>query len=104
MTDERVPWIAAVSASAADIFITHVGLQSGLPEENPIAAAAIETVGALPAMVGVTAVALLAVGGVWRVARRRFGPRAAAAAPLTFAVLQTSFAAWNLAVIGGVVG
>ena len=104
MSDERLPWVAAVAASGADISSTLAGLQSGLPEGHPLAAAAFESVGALPAMVGLTAVALLGVAAVWRVGRRRWGPRAAAAAPLTFAAMQAAAASWNLAVLGGVAG
>ena len=100
MSDERLPWVAAVAASAADIVSTLAGLQSGLPEANPLAAAAFETVGALPAMGALTAVALLGVAAVWRVGRRYWGRRVAAAAPLTFASLQATFAIWNLAVLG----
>ena len=104
MSDERLPWVAAVAASAADIASTLAGLQSGAGEKNPLAASAIESVGALPAMLGLTAVALLGVAAVWRGGRRRWGPRAAAAAPLTFALQQAAVASWNLAGLGGVIG
>jgi hypothetical protein len=55
-----------------DVLVTYYGLQVGLVEANPIARAAMDAVGVLPALVGVSAsvlVLIVATGewAVWRV-------------------------------------
>jgi hypothetical protein len=50
-----------------DVLLTYYGLQVGLVEANPLARAAMDTIGVLPALVGLSAtvVALIVAIGEW---------------------------------------
>jgi len=61
---ERVLWLAAVVTLVVDVWLTHVGLQHGLREGNPLMRAAIETFGI--AVLGAVKVGVLALAGVTR--------------------------------------
>jgi hypothetical protein len=70
---ERELWVVVVAALLADVYLTQLGLQSGLREGNPLARFLIETfgIGALAALkVGVVGLA----GVVWKLVPDRQGP------------------------------
>lgn len=65
-------WLLAVAVAILDVSLTHVGLQVGLHEGNPLMASLIGSAGI--AALAVSKVAALGVGGVVRVLRPRWGP------------------------------
>ncbi|NLV06700.1 DUF5658 family protein [Haloarcula rubripromontorii] len=61
---ERELWLVVAVTLVVDVWLTHVGLQHGLHEGNPVMRAAIETFGI--AVLGVTKIGVLGLAGVTR--------------------------------------
>jgi len=61
---ERELWLVLAATLAVDVWLTHVGLQHGFHEANPVMRVAIESFGI--AVLALTKVAVLAVGGLVR--------------------------------------
>jgi hypothetical protein len=61
---ERELWLVVVATLVVDVWLTHVGLQHGLHEGNPVMRAAIETFGI--AVLALTKVGVLALAGLTR--------------------------------------
>ena len=74
---ERALWVAVVVTLLADVYLTHLGLQYGLREGNPIARYLIEAFG-IVALAGVK----VGVVGLAGLVRELVPPRQAATIPL----------------------
>ena len=61
---ERELWLVVVATLVVDVWLTHIGLQHGLHEGNPVMRAAIETFGI--AALGLTKVGVLGLAGLTR--------------------------------------
>ncbi|GGK64919.1 MULTISPECIES: DUF5658 family protein [Haloarcula] len=61
---ERELWLVVAVTLIIDVWLTHVGLQHGLQEGNPLMRAAIETFGI--AVLGLTKVGVLGLAGLTR--------------------------------------
>ncbi|EMA24602.1 DUF5658 family protein [Haloarcula argentinensis] len=61
---ERELWLVVAVTLIIDVWLTHVGLQHGLQEGNPLMRAAIETFGI--AVLGLTKVGVLGMAGLIR--------------------------------------
>ncbi|MFU1781745.1 DUF5658 family protein [Haloarcula japonica] len=61
---ERELWLVIAVTLIVDVWLTHVGLQHGLHEGNPVMRAAIETFGI--AILGLTKVGVLGLAGLTR--------------------------------------
>ena len=61
---ERELWLVVALTLIVDVWLTHIGLQHGLHEGNPVMRAAIETFGI--AVLGLTKVGVLGLAGVTR--------------------------------------
>jgi hypothetical protein len=61
---ERELWVVVAVTLAVDVWLTHVGLQHGLHEGNPVMRVAIETFGI--AVLALTKVAVLGLAGLTR--------------------------------------
>lgn len=61
---ERELWLVVAVTLIVDVWLTHVGLQHGLHEGNPVMRAAIETFGI--AVLGLTKVSVLGLAGLTR--------------------------------------
>lgn len=61
---ERELWLVVAVTLIVDVWLTHVGLQHGLHEGNPMMRAAIETFGI--AVLGLTKIAVLGLAGLAR--------------------------------------
>ncbi|MDS0221427.1 DUF5658 family protein [Haloarcula sp. S1AR25-5A] len=61
---ERELWLVVVATLVVDVWLTHVGLQHGLHEGNPVMRAAIETFGI--AVLALTKVGVLGLAGLIR--------------------------------------
>jgi len=61
---ERELWLVVVATLVVDVWLTHIGLQHGLHEGNPVMRAAIETFGI--AVLALTKVAVLGLAGLTR--------------------------------------
>lgn len=61
---ERELWLVVAVTLVVDVWLTHVGLQHGLHEGNPVMRAAIETFGI--AVLGLTKVGVLGLAGLTR--------------------------------------
>ncbi|GCF12336.1 hypothetical protein Harman_02710 [Haloarcula mannanilytica] len=61
---ERELWLVVVATLVVDVWLTHVGLQHGLHEGNPVMRAAIETFGI--AVLALTKVGVLGLAGLTR--------------------------------------
>ncbi|WP_336339027.1 DUF5658 family protein [Haloarcula brevis] len=78
---ERELWLVVAVTLVVDVWLTHVGLQHGLQEGNPVMRAAIETFGF--AVLGLTKVAALGLAGV---TRRLLSDRRGVVVPLGIAL------------------
>jgi hypothetical protein len=65
-TTAGAAWGLVIAAAALDVATTWAGLAVGLPESNPVAAAAITAAGTTPALVGLKLAALSVVAAGWR--------------------------------------
>ena len=61
---ERELWLVVAVTLIVDVWLTHIGLQHGLHEGNPVMRAAIETFGI--AVLGLTKIAVLGLAGLTR--------------------------------------
>lgn len=61
---ERLLWVAVVATLVVDVWLTHVGIQSGLREGNPLMRVAIETFGIV--VLAAVKLGVLALAGVVR--------------------------------------
>ena len=61
---ERELWLVVAVTLIVDVWLTHVGLQHGLHEGNPVMRAAIETFGI--AVLGATKIGVLGLAGLTR--------------------------------------
>ena len=61
---ERELWLVVAVTLIVDVWLTHVGLQHGLHEGNPVMRAAIETFGI--AVLGLTKIGVLGLAGLTR--------------------------------------
>ena len=61
---ERELWLVVVATLVVDVWLTHIGLQHGLHEGNPVMRVAIETFGI--AALGLTKVGVLGLAGLTR--------------------------------------
>jgi hypothetical protein len=61
---ERELWLVVAVTLIVDVWLTHIGLQHGLHEGNPVMRAAIETFGI--AVLGLTKIGVLGLAGLTR--------------------------------------